>query len=89
MRIPESTRREINRKMFGNYNRNTDITLTKWFKNLPVDIKMKIVNMYEKKTMQTTPKSSPKTSPRTPPGAPKRPRKKTIKRRNTVKRTLF
>jgi len=88
MHIPESTRREINRKMFGNYDKKTDITLTKWFKSLPMDIKLKIVNTYEKKTMQTTPKSSPRRSPRTPPGAPKRPRKKTV-RKSSVKRTLF
>ena len=80
MHIPESTRREINRRMFGNYDRNTDVTLTKWFKSLPVNIKMKIVNMYEKKTMQTTPRSTPRRSPRTPPRAPKKPSRKTAKK---------
>jgi hypothetical protein len=66
--------------MFGNYDKNTDITLTKWFKSLPMDIKLKIVDMYEKKTTQTTPKSSPRRSPRTPPKAPKKPRSKTAKK---------
>ena len=80
MHIPESTRREINRKMFGNYDRNTDVTLTKWFKSLPVNIKLKIVNMYEKKTTQTTPRSSPRRSPRTPPRAPKKSMRKTAKK---------
>ena len=83
MHIPESTRREINRSMFGNYDRKTDVTLTKWFKSLPVNIKMKIVDMYEKKTMQTTPRATPRRSPRTPPRAPK----KSI--RKTAKKSLF
>jgi len=80
MHIPESTRREINRKMFGNYDRNTDVTLTKWFKSLPVNIKLKIVDMYEKKTMQTTPRATPRRSPRTPPRAPKKSTRKTAKK---------
>jgi len=66
--------------MFGNYDRKTDVTLTKWFKSLPVNIKLKIVNMYEKKTTQTTPRSSPRRSPRTPPRAPKKPSRKTAKK---------
>ena len=80
MHIPESTRREINRSMFGNYDKNTDITLTKWFKSLPMDIKLKIVDMYEKKTMQTTPRATPRRSPRTPPRAPKKSTRKTAKK---------
>ena len=79
MHIPESTRREINRSMFGNPNANTENVL-KFFKSLPVNIKLKIVNMYEKNTMQTTPRATPRRSPRTPPRAPKKPSRKTAKK---------
>ena len=79
MHIPESTRRNIHRSMFGNPNANTENVL-KFFKSLPMNIKMKIVNMYEKTTMQTTPRSTPRRSPRTPPRAPKKPSRKTAKK---------
>jgi len=79
MHIPESTRRNIHRSMFGSPKANTENVL-KFFKSLPVNIKMKIVDMYEKKTMQTTPRATPRRSPRTPPRAPKKSTRKTAKK---------